>query len=395
MSLPTSSSENVFGDVNDEHLVSCVSCGLCLPHCPTYRVSGLDIFSPRGRIAIVNSVKNGDLALDHAAIEALDSCVQCMGCLPACPSGVKYDEIIEPVVSELARMRRSRSAIKRLFLFPLGRPLLLAAMTRAGAIAQRLKVVPKRLSLPDLPLRQAPALRSNPSIGNDGQRVRLFVGCVMDAWYRPVHAATIRVLEALGYCVELTDPSMCCGALHRHSGFEKQAEAFETACYKGLAAETIIFNSAGCGAQLSRQITGARDVMTLLVEHIDRLMELCEPSAENVAIHDACHSRNILRTSADTHTVLAALYRTTALPDEGLCCGAGGAYSVHHPETALKILLRKYAAVESVAAISRIASGNPGCTAHIQAHMPPSLAGLKVVHPIELIAERLKKEAGR
>ena len=91
-----------FFDVDETDLVSCVSCGLCLPHCPTYRISGRDEFSPRGRISLVNAVRSGELELTDAVASALESCVQCMGCLPACPSGVRYDRIIEPVMAQLA-----------------------------------------------------------------------------------------------------------------------------------------------------------------------------------------------------------------------------------------------------------------------------------------------------
>ena len=382
-----------FGSVDENVLISCVSCGLCLPHCPTYRVTGLDAYSPRGRISIINAVRKGELPLDADAIDALDSCVQCMGCLPACPSGVRYDEIIAPVVTELARRRPGRLRLKRMFLSPLGRPRLLSSLTRLAAVAQRLRLVPHRLSLPELPLRQAPNFTSSrPSIP-EGRRVKLFVGCVMDAWYRPVHEATLRVLHALGYTVEPTDPAMCCGALHRHAGDERGASAFEADCRVNLADDIVVFNSAGCGAQLSHQIAGAIDVMTLLARDLDRLREITVAEDEAVAIHDACHSRNVLRSHADTHTVLASLYEINELPDESLCCGAGGAYSFDHPEMAAKILDRKYAAIANLVGVKRLASGNPGCSAHIGAHLPAPLTNLRIVHPIELVAERLKTES--
>ena len=282
---------------------------------------------------------------------------------------------------------------KRLLLSPLGRPLTLRSLTWIGGVAQRARLMPARLSLPRLPLRQSEIVCSPVPTTSDGQRVRLFVGCVMDAWYRPVHEATRRVLEALGYTVEQTDPAMCCGALHRHAGDDKRASFFEAACREELDEAVVVFNSAGCGAQLSHHIDGAIDVMTLLARDIDRLREITVSVDEAIAIHDACHSRNVLRSHTDTHAVLASLYQINELPDDGLCCGAGGAYSFDHPDMAIRILDRKYAAIERLGGVTRLASGNPGCSAHIGAHIPASLGQLRIVHPIELVAERLKTES--
>jgi glycolate oxidase iron-sulfur subunit len=391
MKIARSTSESNFSAVNEEDLVSCVSCGLCLPHCPTYRVTGLDASSPRGRISIINGVRSGAMPLDEAVIDALESCVQCMGCLPACPSGVRYDSIIGPAIDEITQRRRSRRTRFTLLLAPLGRPGLLRGLTVIGAIAQRLRLVPRKLSLPPLPLRRT-KLRAATDVrpGEESKSVTLFTGCVMSEWYGPVHQATIDVLESLGYQVALTDTALCCGALHRHAGLAKKAETFEESCKEALQSGPVIFNSAGCGANLLDFVPGAVDIMTFLAGHLDELTTLVTRSEELVLIHDPCHLRNVQRSHMQTHDVLASMYRTAAIPDDGLCCGAGGAYSMFQAEMATTILDRKYAAIRTVEPARFLASGNPGCSAHIAGNMPPDQSRLRVCHPVELVAFRLK-----
>ena len=140
--------------VNEEDLNTCVNCGLCLPHCPTYRVTGEDIFSPRGRINLVRSVKHGDLELTKDVVTALDTCIQCMGCEPACPSGVKYHEIISPVKAELHTRWNLRDATLRCGLYVITHMRALRFFSSAISVAQKLKVFPQKLPVPKLNFRQ-------------------------------------------------------------------------------------------------------------------------------------------------------------------------------------------------------------------------------------------------
>ena len=383
-----------FAAVDEGDIVSCVSCGLCLPHCPTYRISGDDAQSPRGRIALVASVRSGALELNDDVTAALEGCVQCMGCLPACPSGVRYDRIIEPVVAELAARRPWSMLGKRLLLAPIGRQRVLEGLTTIAAIAQRLRAVPRRFSLPRLSLRRRRILTGRFAHSSfDPVDVTLFTGCVMSAWYSDVHQATVDVLERLGCRVTLTNPSMCCGALHRHAGLMRRAERFENACASIGPGTTLIVNSAGCGANLMATSTNATDVMAYLATRLDDVLSITERSSEAVVIHDPCHLRNVQRSHLATHAVLSSLYETETIPDEGLCCGAGGAYAITYPEAASKIVDRKIVALRSTNG-TWIASGNPGCSAHMEAHLPDDFADRHVVHPIQLVARRLVNTTG-
>src|SRR5258708_7802022 len=180
----------------DAELASCVSCGLCLPHCPTYRVTGEEAASPRGRIAAMRLVQWEDAPPDAQFVSFMDACVQCRGCETACPSGVPFGRLMEGTRAALAAENRFTPRWQRLAYGALGHHRLLVAGSRALAVAQRLHLVPRRLGLPRLPLRQPP-------LAATGTDVWLFTGCVMDAWQRDVHAASMAVLAAVGAGVAL------------------------------------------------------------------------------------------------------------------------------------------------------------------------------------------------
>lgn len=388
-----------FSRVDADDLASCVACGLCLPHCPTYRTTGSDAHSPRGRIALIAGVRDGSLDLDEGVKEAIDTCVQCMGCLPACPSGVRYDRIIAPAVEELTA-RRARSRIRRsLTLIPLGRPRLLRLLTFIATLAQRLHVLPRRLGLPRLSFGRAHTSRR---IEGTGERVLIFSGCVMDAWYGDVHRDTHDVLTAMGFDANFSDPALCCGALHSHAGLSARAAGLGERVMASLSGATLVVNSAGCGAHLRASFgdvagrpTKVVDVMEFIDSNIERLSAVCPPvpeqAREPVVVHDACHLRNLQGVHLAAHRVLARYHRVIPIPDEGLCCGAGGAFAIEHPDVAREIVERKYVAVETVVdpEANYISSGNPGCIGHLAANKPQSLSRMSVVHPVQLVARML------
>jgi glycolate oxidase iron-sulfur subunit len=379
--------------IDDDELSTCVSCGLCLAHCPTYRVTGIEMLSPRGRISAMRAVQRDDAPIDDDFLHAIDTCVQCRGCETACPSGVPFGHLIEATRATLAEapphgVKSPQPWWRQLGYRVLEHPRVLRAGTAALAIGQRLRVVPsKRLGLPArLPLRQAPLVSS-------GGDVVLFTGCVMDAWQRDVHAAVQRVVERAGARVSISgDSAPCCGALHEHAGLASRAHLLAERVIAALPGEQpILVDSAGCGAMLkdygrlldtpAARAFSARvlDVHEWLAERIDALpAPVPDTPRTRVVVQDPCHLRHVQRAHLPVRTVLARYVDVVELDDEGLCCGAGGAYSVLHPDMSRDIRSRKLASIDR-SATALVASANPGCSMHLCA------AGVDARHPLVII----------
>lgn len=378
--------------IDNDELAACVQCGLCLPHCPTFRVTGDETASPRGRIALMRAVQWEGAPLQDEVVRAMETCVQCRGCEPACPSGVPFGRMMEATRATLAQARRTTPRWQRIGLKVLGHPRLLRSGSTVLAALQRLRAVPSsRLGLPArLPLRQAP-------LRGSGTDVWLFTGCVMDAWQRSTHAAVQRVLEAAGFGVTPTgDRAPCCGALHTHAGLASDARRFASQVIAALPGDApVLVDSAGCGAALKDygHLLGTpeavafagrvRDASEFLAEHRDRL-----PSAPvlplRVAVQDPCHLRHVQRAHLPVRDVLAPyVAQIVELDDDGLCCGAGGAYSALEPALAGEIRERKLGAIGR-ARPDVVASANPGCSLHLGA------AGVPTCHPLELVDEALR-----
>jgi glycolate oxidase iron-sulfur subunit len=384
--------------VDEDELASCVACGLCLPHCPTYRVSGEEARSPRGRIAAMRAVHEGVVEADEAFVRTMDECVQCLGCQAACPSGVPFGRLMEGTRATLAAPGSGVRYVpwwKRLGYAALGHHRLVLAGSTALAVAQRAGLVPRRrLSLPRLPLRRRPLVSS-------GTDVWLFPGCVMDAWQRETHRSVQRVLEAAGVGVAIPSGgggggggADCCGALHVHAGLHDEGVALGERTFAAMPGPApVLVDSAGCGAALKDRAAATGDagrvfdVHEWLATRIDRL----PPPAPGwvrpvVAVQDPCHLRHVQQAHLAVRTVRAPYADVVELDDEGLCCGAGGAYAAQQPELAGAIRERKVAAIRRTGA-TIVASANPGCAYHLAAGMD----GVVVRHPLEIVEEALRR----
>lgn len=381
--------------INEDELNACVQCGLCLSSCPTYRVTGDETYSPRGRIALMREVQLYDAPLTPQVLDSFDTCIQCRACEPACPSVVKYGHLIEATRETLTAQHVSSKWWQRIAYRVLLHPRLLRGGSFFLAVAQRLHLLPKRLGIGiRIPLRQE-------KLRTSGRDVYLFTGCVMDAWQRDVHAATQRVLEAAGFGVTPTSGFVsCCGALHSHAGQTETTRSLATDMMKKLEPGVpVVVNSAGCGAAMKEyeHVVGtdaARDfsqrvydIHEFLALHIDKLPRVT-PLNVRVAIQDPCHLRHVQRVHGATRTVLGPFVKEVVeLDDDGLCCGAGGAYSVVQPEMAIAVRDRKLQSISRVHS-DVVASANPGCMMHLAS------AGVVVEHPIQLVDRAIQNSLG-
>ncbi len=380
-------------------LNACVGCGLCLPHCPTYRVTGQEIASPRGRIAAMVAVSEERAPIDGAFIAAMDACIQCRACEAACPSGVQFGHLMEDTRVALAPrrslLRRAVETIAYRGLLPRRR--VLGAATRVAAVGQRLHLVPGRFGLPALPLRTPPPLLDDASRDPASPvDAYLFTGCVMDAWQRDIHRSALRVMRATGARVGLPGAGAdCCGALQVHAGRRTDAVRLARRVMTAFPGDSaIVVDSAGCGAALMDygRLLGTPEAATFAARVIDfstwftgRELVLA-PTSTVVVVQDPCHLRHVQRAHEPVAALLRHGYDVRVTADDGLCCGAGGAYSAFEPELSLAVRARKIAAIRAAAGGALhfvVASANPGCAMHLAA------AGLDVRHPAELLEARL------
>ena len=382
-----------------EELVACVSCGLCLPHCPTYRVTGSEIASPRGRIAAMRLVELEGRPIDTEFETAMQECVQCRGCEVACPSAVQFGHLMESTRAALHERGEAVSPARQVaewvayrLLLPVH--LLLLGATWLAWLGQRLRLVPRHLGLPQLSARSiATAL----DVGRGGAPTAwCFTGCVMDAWLRDIRLSTVKVMRAGGATVARPGSGGdCCGALHLHGGREHEARRLARRVIASMPGDApVVVNSAGCGAAM-------KDYGRLLdtpeaKEFSARVCDFSEWVAEQAAlpvrdmgttvvVQDPCHLRHVQRAHGAVRTVLSPAYSLVETTDDGLCCGAGGAYALLQPELATHIRDRKAGALRDAAGTDRpiVVSANPGCMLHLRQ------AGLDVRHPADLLAAAL------
>lgn len=392
-----------FLPVDADELAACVSCGLCLAHCPTFRATGEEARSPRGRIAAMRAVEDGAGGTPSALssptfIEIMETCVVCRACETACPSAVPFGRLMEGTRQAIAG-----PAVpwwQRLAYRVLEHPRWLSALTSAGALAQRARLIPPpvaaRMSLPRLPLRRPPLTPT-------GHDVWLFTGCVMDAWQRSVHADAVAVLKAMGVGVALPGPAAaCCGALHAHAGLRDRAVVLARRVMSAFPGPApILVDSAGCGAALKEygHLLGTPEGVAFaarvfdLHEWMAGRSERLPPADRSlprprVAVQDPCHLRHAQRAHGHVRTVLAPYADLVELTDEGRCCGAGGAFSVLQPVLARTIRDEKVSEI-SRAEADVVASANPGCAMWLAA------AGVVVRHPVEIIAAASGLRGGR
>ena len=384
----------------EEDVVKCVACGLCLPHCPTFRLTGLETASPRGRIAAMRAVEEGQGKVDASFTRMMDECLACRACEAACPSGVPFGRMIEAARAQAEPTRTPRvRGVKRLGLaglLPRRRLVLGAGWLLAGARAMRLdRLAPpsQRASTPPASLREM--LRPIPGRLGSGPTASVLSGCVMDVAFRPVQRATMRAVADAGYRGVRSSPGGCCGALAMHYGQPEAARAMARDRIPELeSGEIVVVNASGCSAHVrtygellagdpawaeraERVAAKVRDLIELQLPERDRHLG-------RVAVHDACHHLHAQR--IEPRGMLRRAGADCAeLGDGGRCCGAAGLYSVLQPEMASRLRRQKAEAIVAAGA-PVVAVANPGCAIQIAAGLREIGSPIRVAHPAELVA---------
>ena len=417
-------------------VADCVHCGFCLPACPTYVLWNKEMDSPRGRIHLMKVGLEGAAELSPQFARHFDTCLGCMACVTACPSGVQYDRLIEATRPQIERHTRRplgdrlvRRLIFALFPYPnrlrwvtlklwAYQKLGLQRLARATGV---LRLLPARLRAMEAvapPISLSSAWSSLPAhvpaVGERRRRVGLLLGCVQRVFFGEVNAATARVLAAEGCEVVVPQAQGCCGALMLHAGLDADAAAMARRfidAFDDAEVDTIVINAAGCGSTLKEYGHLLRDDPTYAAraealaakcKDISEVLAELEPRAPRhpvpmrVAYHDACHLQHAQGITAEPRRVLATIPELEVLniPEGGLCCGSAGIYNLIEPEAAGELGERKTRHVLATGA-EAVVSSNPGCLLQLKSGLEGAGQPLPTMHLVELVDASIRGGASR
>ncbi|SFD12329.1 glycolate oxidase subunit GlcF [Tropicimonas isoalkanivorans] len=396
----------------NEILRACVHCGFCTATCPSYRVLGDELDSPRGRIYLIKDMLENDRPADAKTVKHLDRCLSCLACMTTCPSGVHYMHLIDHAREHVEKTYRRplmdrmlRAVLARVIPYPgrfrlamqaakLGRPF--ARFMPDARLRAMLAMAPPRL--PPVSANDAPQVF--PAEGKRRRRIALMTGCVQKALNTDINDATIRLLTRLGCEVVVADGQGCCGAAPHHMGRAEQAEhlaerniAAWMAELEGDGLDAIVLNTSGCGTTVkdyghmfrNGPLASKAAAVSALAKDVSEVLADLRPEASapeplRVAYHAACSLQHGQQVRTAPKALLAGAGFTVVEPaDPHLCCGSAGTYNLLQPEIAGDLKARKVRTLEARAP-EVIATGNIGCMIQIG-----SGTGVPVVHTVELL----------
>lgn len=417
-------------EANNDKLLTCVHCGLCLPSCPTYRQLGNENDSPRGRIYLMRGVVEGRIGISSTFISHIDLCLGCRACETACPSSVPYGQLLESARAEVSEAKvRRRSVTEYVLRFVLNRIFTRPRLLRAGmAVARWLRgsglaqlafetklvggrfrlalalLLSTRPSLTGRRARDGKEKALEESLLKGSMRVAVLRGCVMEGLFSETNRATERVLSRNGCSVVEASGQMCCGALHVHAG---QIESAKQLARKNIEAffesdcDRVIVNAAGCGAAMkeyealladdARFAERAREFSAKVRDISEFLAEIGiaqpeYPVNRRVAYDAPCHLMHAQRIAQAPIDVLLKIPGLRLAPLKGFesCCGGAGIYNLQHPELSADILRDKIENIRESGA-DTVATANPGCIMQIGAGALLGDLNVDVIHPVELL----------
>ena len=387
-----------FKRLSDDDLATCVHCGLCLDACPTFRVTGLETESPRGRIYLMTQWKRGTLPFEEEQVKHIDLCLGCRTCEAVCPSGVPYGRIIEAGRADVEDRRRpsfkriaSRVALRQL----VGHPERLRLAGNATLLAQRWRLTSIARSgrmLPRLRARYCPP-ETNVSapFGARKYRVAFLVGCVMPILYPQSHYASVKLLQLAGCEVWFPPGERCCGALFAHNGDLKGAERLRdhnTRLYAAGQFDALVVDSAGCGAHLKDFYPELKGRVKDLTEWLAEI-GLPEPERQmklKVTYQDACHLAHAQKIKKQPRDLIRSVAGSNfvEMRHADICCGAAGLYSTLEPDMSSRILEQKMEDVLATGA-DVVTVANPGCQMQLESGLRARGSSMKVEHVAETL----------
>jgi len=372
-------------------VTTCVHCGFCLAACPTYKVLGEEMDSPRGRIVLMKQALEGELSIGEV-LPYIDRCLGCLACETACPSGVRYRELVVPFRSLAESKARPAGErwLRHALVSVLESPTRFRAASTAGRLAQGVaRWLPSRLRgmLALLPRTMPPAEPLPERVAATAPRrarVALLAGCVQRVLRPSINTATLRLLAANGVEVIVPRSQGCCGALAQHTGLEAHGAtlAAHNASVFPADVDAIVTNAAGCGSAMKAGAYAApvRDVAEFL-DALGLITPLAWPHPTTIAYHDACHLSHGQGVRAAPRRLLQQIEHVSLveIPDGEMCCGSAGLYNLEHPDTAAALGRRKALAIAASGA-DMVVSGNIGCVTQIEAYLE-----IPVRHTVEVL----------
>lgn len=415
-------------------LDKCIHCGLCLNSCPTYRVLGVEMDSPRGRIYQMNQVATGQMEPGPSYLQHIDLCLACRSCETACPSGVPYGRLIEAARAEI-QATTPRSLAERIirrvvfgtllpsrgWLKAVGALLYLYEASGLRHIVQgsgMLKIMGKLGRIEPLsPTAEVPFFFDNigrtfPAEGGHRYRVGLLAGCISNVFFARLNEATVRVLQRNGCEVVIPREQTCCGALHAHAGERDRARKLARRnidTFLAADVDFVVTNTAGCGSTLkeydellyndvdyAEKAKSFRHKMRDIIEFLAEIGIDCRMGAMPVTAtyQDSCHLLHGQKIRNAPREILNAIpgLQLHELPMSEICCGSAGIYNVIQEGMASTLLEQKMQMVNLTKA-EVLVTANPGCMLQLRAGVEKYGGPQRVLHVVELLDEAYRKAA--
>ncbi|PIE25012.1 MAG: glycolate oxidase iron-sulfur subunit [Neptuniibacter caesariensis] len=377
--------ESPMGAEAEAILRKCVHCGFCLATCPTYKLTGDELDSPRGRIYLLKQLLEGNSVSAKTQFH-LDRCLGCRACETTCPASVPYHRLVElsiPLVeAEVPRSLKQR-LLRRAILSVLPYHQRFSPILNTARLVRPL--LPKQLAK-KIPPRQATHSQSEALPESATRSMLILEGCVQPSLSPEINQATARVLGRLGIKLEAAPKAGCCGAVSYHLNqqedgldfMRRNIDAWWPQIERGC--EAIVITASGCGttvkeygellkddpayAEKAKRVSAlAADLIEIL--SAEDLSALDIHPEQSLAFQCPCSLQHGQKLGGKVEALLRQLgFEMKPVRDSHICCGSAGTYSIFQPELATELRANKLQSLHDSGAQQYI-SANIGCIMHL------------------------------